>query len=185
MDDEEKESIRIGLVESLFNIFGGSVNNKNFKLLNPKISCIYGDGMSYMRIEEILQRLMAKNFAASVWVAGIGSYFYQYTTRDEFGFAMKCTYAECLVDGDTICIDAFKDPITDDGGKKSARGLVAVFKDENGEYYLKDNATWDEVFNCEFKAVFLDGKILSNHTLSEIRERINQNITKEKNEVPA
>ena len=60
--------------------------------------------------------------------------------------------------------------------KKSARGLTAVFKDENGEYYLKDQATWEEINNCELKTVFKDGKILHETTLTEIRERIKQNM---------
>jgi nicotinamide phosphoribosyltransferase len=116
---------------------------------------------------------MKKGFASSNWVCGIGSYFYQFTSRDYFGFAKKATYAEALVDGKKISIEVFKDPITDDGGKKSARGLTAVFKnDYDGAYYLKDQATWHEVLNCELKEVFRDGKLLVEHSLSEIRERL-------------
>ncbi len=179
MDDDEKKSIRLGLVESLYDLFGGSTNSKGYKLLHPKISCIYGEAMNYARIDEICERLMFKNFASSVWVGGIGSMFFNLQTRDSFGFAMKCTYAECEVDGNTICIDAFKDPITDDGTKKSAVGLTAVFKDEQGEYYMKDRATWEEIYNCELKTVFKDGKILIEHSLSEIRERLKASLSHE------
>lgn len=172
MNEAEILSIRKGVVETLYGIFGGEVNKKGFITLNPKISCIYGDGLGVERAEEICERLMKKGFASSNWVCGIGSYFYQYTTRDVFGFATKATYAEALVDGKIIPIEVFKDPITDGGGKKSARGLLAVFKNEQGEYYLKQQATWDEVLNCELKEVFRNGKVLVEHSLSEIRERL-------------
>lgn len=176
LNDAEIKMVRKGLVESLYDIFGGEKNKKGFITLHPKISSIYGDGLSIERSDEICDRLMNKGFASSNWVCGIGSFFYQMTSRDYFGWAMKCTYAEAIVDGKKISIEVFKDPITDKGSKKSAKGLTAVYKNEMDDYFLKDQATWGEVMNCELKEVFRDGKILYETSLSKIRERVKNKI---------
>ena len=79
--------------------------------------------------------------------------------------AMKATAG--VVDGELR--EIFKDPVTDDGTKRSARGLLAVNRDDNGELALEEQATWDEVRNCAFEPVLRDGKVLREQTLSEIR----------------
>jgi len=172
MSEEEIKSIRLGVVEYLGELFGTTINNKGYKILNPKIAAIYGDGLNFERVYAICERLMAKKYASSNWVGGIGSYFFQFHTRDSFGFAQKCTYVEFEHNNEKIGIEIFKDPVTDDGTKKSAKGLLAVFKDNEGEYYLKDQATWDEVNNCEFKTIFKNGVLFNETTYAEIRERL-------------
>lgn len=172
LNEAEVKMVRKGLVESIYDIFGGTKNNKGFITLNPKISTIYGDGLGIERSEEICDRLMKKGFASSNWVCGIGSFFYNFTTRDFFAFAMKCTFAEATVGNKIIPIEVFKDPVTDDGTKTSLRGLVAVFKDENGNYYAKDRATWEEVMNCELKMLFNNSKLLYETNLTEMRGRV-------------
>jgi nicotinamide phosphoribosyltransferase len=82
---------------------------------------------------------------------------------------MKATYGEVNGEGREI----FKDPVTDDGTKKSAKGLLQIFKDENGNYQLKDQCTWDEEKEGELKEVFRDGKLLVDQSLKEIRARLN------------
>lgn len=177
LNEAEIISVRKGLVESLYDLFGGTINSKGMKVLNPKIGSIYGDGMSLDRLEEICERLYKKGFASSNWVAGLGSYFYQYTTRDYFGFAQKCTYVQFTNDkGEKIGIDVFKDPITDDGTKKSAKGLIMVYKDENGELKMKDQCTWEEFYSDknEFKLTFKNGVLVKETSLTEIKERLSK-----------
>jgi nicotinamide phosphoribosyltransferase len=161
------EAERKGVVELLWNTFGGSVNSKGYKELDPHIGAIYGDSITVARATDICERLKAKGFASTNVVLGIGSYTYQYNTRDTFGFAMKATYGEVNGQGREI----FKDPITDDGTKKSAKGLMRINL-ENGIYTLKDQATWDEENGGELKEVFRDGKLLINQSLTDIRMRI-------------
>lgn len=172
-----------GVIELLWDIFGGTTTAKGYKLLDSHVGTIYGDSITRERAVDICERLKAKGFASINWVAGIGSFTYQYNTRDTFGYAMKSTYCEAEVNFlatpesveygvKTYCIDIFKDPITDDGTKKSAKGLLAVFKDEKGEYYLKDQATWEEVNNCEFKKIFENGRLLKAFTLQEVRDNV-------------
>lgn len=159
-----------GSIECLWEIFGGTISERGYKVLDSHVGLIYGDSITLERARAICEGLAAKGFASTNIVFGIGSYTYQYVTRDTDGFAVKATYAK--INGEDK--EIFKNPKTDDGTKKSAKGLTAVFKDENGEYYLKDQATWEEVMNCELKPVFKDGVLLLDHKLSEIRARLAQ-----------
>lgn len=173
---EEKETVRKGLIESLWDLFGGTVNHLGYKVLDSHISAIYGDSITREVAEQIYIRLEAKKFAACNHVNGVGSYTYQYNTRDTFGLAIKATYGE--VDG--VGREIFKDPVTDDGMKKSAKGLLCVKIDESGEYYLKDQCTPEEEETGELKTVFENGNMIVRWSLAEIRERIRSNIAKEK-----
>lgn len=125
-----------GSVEVLWEIFGGTETETGHKLLNSHVGLIYGDSITLERAEQILERLHKKGFASGNVVFGIGSYTYNYITRDTLGFAMKATYA--VVDG--VPRNVFKDPKTDAGGKRSAKGLLSVEKDEHGEYVLVQEA---------------------------------------------
>ena len=158
---------RKGVVESLWDTFGGQTNDKGYKELDSHIGAIYGDSITLARAEQICSRLEQKGFASTNVVLGIGSFTYQYNTRDTFGFAMKATYGE--VEG--VGREIFKDPITDDGTKKSAKGLIKVTL-ENGEYVLHDQVSWAEEKQGEFREVFRDGKLLVDWTLAEIRAQI-------------
>jgi nicotinamide phosphoribosyltransferase len=158
---------RKGVVESLWETFGGTTNDKGYKELDSHIGAIYGDSITLARAEQICSRLEQKGFASTNVVLGIGSFTYQYNTRDTFGFAMKATYGE--VDG--VGREIFKDPITDDGTKKSAKGLIKVTL-ENGEYVLHDQVSWEEEKQGEFREVFRDGQLLVDWTLAEIRAQI-------------
>jgi nicotinamide phosphoribosyltransferase len=163
----KSDAERKGVVELLWDIFGGHVNAKGYKELVPQIGAIYGDSITLNRAEEICRRLMEKGFATTNIVLGIGSYTYQYNTRDTFGFAMKATYGEVNGEGRAI----FKNPITDDGTKKSAKGLMKVVLNK-GKYELIDEVSWEEEAQGELKEVFRDGKMTSETSLAEIRARI-------------
>lgn len=154
-----------GAVECLWETFGGSTSAKGFKLLDPHIGLIYGDSITLERCENICRRLYDKGFASTNVVFGIGSYTYQYATRDVFGFAMKATYGEVNGEGREI----FKDPKTDDGTKQSARGLMRV-EGENGRITgMKDRVSREEEAGGMLSVVYSDGKLIQEVTLSEIR----------------
>lgn len=160
---EEKK----GVIELLWEIFGGQTNSKGYKELDSHIGAIYGDSITTERATDICERLKQKGFASTNVVLGIGSFTYQYNTRDTFGFAMKATYGEVNGEGREI----FKDPITDDGTKKSAKGLLKIEK-ENGTYKLVDQVNWEEEKTGELKEVFKDGKLLVDDSLQDIRNRV-------------
>ena len=76
---------------------------------------------------------------------------------------------------ETIGREIFKNPITDDGTKKSATGLLRVVWDPFIEdYQLLDKQTWDQenLTNNQLKSIYIDGKFMNEITLSEIREKL-------------
>lgn len=156
-----------GVIELLWDVFGGYVNEKGYKQLIPQIGAIYGDSITLERAIQICEGLKAKGFASTNVVLGIGSFTYQYNTRDTFGFAMKATYGEVNGEGREI----FKDPVTDDGTKKSAKGLIKI-ESRNGNYVLVDQVRWPIEKEGELKEVFRDGKLLIDQSLKEIRHRM-------------
>jgi nicotinamide phosphoribosyltransferase len=159
-----------GVIELLWDTFGGTTNEQGYKVLDPHIGAIYGDSITLDRAEAICKRLETKGFASTNVVLGIGSFTYQYNTRDTYGFAMKATYVEIQGKGQEI----FKDPITDDGGKKSAKGLLSVDIDATGNYYLIDQADWTEEESGELKIIFEDGAFQNYTTLTEIRDKLSK-----------
>jgi len=167
LDAAGKAVTRKGVIEALWDIFGGTVNALGYKMLSPCIGTIYGDSISLDRQQRIHLRLKDKGFASTNWVAGIGSYTYQYNTRDTFGFAVKATYG--VVNG--VAREIFKDPVTDDGMKKSAKGLLQVVKTPGG-LVLNDCVTPEQEEASELKPIFLNGTILIEPTLAEIRARV-------------
>ncbi len=200
-DQYIKEAGVKGVIELLWDVFGGTINEQGYKVLDSHIGAIYGDSITLERAKQICERLKAKGFASTNVVFGIGSYTYQYNTRDTFGFAMKATY------GEIICINCdksgqpfgatdlsscdkcggskiesreiWKDPITDDGTKKSKKGLLCVDEmttaDKDGirtELICYDQRTWEQEKISLLTTVFKDSKLVKETTLEEIRNRL-------------
>lgn len=161
-----------GVIELLWDVFGGTINEQGYKVLDPHIGAIYGDSITIDRADEICRRLEVKGFASTNVVLGIGSFTYQYNTRDTFGFAMKATYVEVEGEGREI----FKDPITDDGMKKSAKGLMQVFRYEGSHgkscYQLKDQVSWEDEGKGELRTLYLNGEFHNVTTLSKIKDTL-------------
>ena len=80
----------------------------------------------------------------------------------------------------------YKDPVTDDGTKRSLKGKVAVFKGDDqtvmvgfeqntipGEYYVNTQCTDEEENTGLLQTIYEDGKFYNQVTLTEIRERLN------------
>lgn len=164
-----------GVIELLWDVFGGTINEQGYKVLDPHISTIYGDSISIERAEEICERLELKGFASTNVVLGCGSFSLSLASRDSQGSAVKATYVEVNGEGREI----FKDPVTDDGTKKSAKGLLQVYRTEGAHGYskpqLKDQCTWEEESQGLLTTVYKDGKLIKETTLEEIRGRVRNN----------
>lgn len=163
-----QDPYEFGVIELLWDLFGGTVNEQGYKVLDPHIGAIYGDSITIDRAEKICKRLEAKGFASTNIVLGVGSFTYQYNTRDTFGFAMKATYV--VVNNESR--EIFKDPITDDGTKKSAKGLLAVGRDENNNYFLQDQVGWEAEGMGHLRLIYRQGKFFNRETLTIIRQRL-------------
>lgn len=194
-------------VQTLWDIFGGTVNEKGYRVLDKHTKAIYGDSITLQRAESIFSRLADMRFAASCVSLGAGSFSMQCLqedeqlkpfTRDTFGMAVKSTYCEMEPEffqhtGRVVCgddgieglghapweIDIFKDPKTDSGIKKSQKGMIRVFHDENGEFAYRDGYSARQlaraVENGEeqvFETIFVDGEFVKEQNLEEIRQTL-------------
>ncbi|WPH67116.1 nicotinamide phosphoribosyltransferase [Staphylococcus phage CUB-B] len=168
--DADTEYERKGAVEVLWNTFGGTETEKGYKVLDEHVGLIYGDSINYERAQQICEGLKEKGFASINVVLGVGSFSYQFNTRDTHGFAIKATYAKIKNEEKLI----YKNPKTD-SGKRSHKGRVAVYKDGSWE----DNLTLHQWLNKQnvnqLERVFEDGKLYRDQSLSEIREIIKNN----------
>lgn len=154
-----------GLIECLWNTFGGTINEKGYKVLDSHIGAIYGDSITWERAHAILEKLEKKGFASCNIVLGIGSYSYQLNSRDTHGMAVKSTHA--IING--IHTPIFKEPKTDtDNVKKSAKGYLMVSKVGN-EYKLWNDVDQKQESHGCLEIIFKDGKLIKRTTLSEIR----------------
>jgi nicotinamide phosphoribosyltransferase len=186
--DENVDAIEKGVVELLWDIFGGTINEQGFKVLDPHIGAIYGDSITLDRQIQIYERLAAKGFASTNIVLGVGSFTYQMNTRDTLGFAAKGAWFEIdehfrtvkdangnYTHSETIRkgYDIYKDPITDDGTKKSLKGLVQVVM-EGDEYHVNTQCDWEQEGQGYLQTIFEDGKFYNETTLTSIREKINE-----------
>lgn len=168
-------------VFKLWEEFGGTVNSKGYKVLDPHVKAIYGDSITVQRCEEIYRILMKNGFACSNVALGVGSFSFQCIeedgflkpfTRDTFSSCIKATY--CEIDGKPFPI--FKNP-KDGGFKKSQKGCCRVYTRCDGSIYYEDELTWEQTIDYEKRGnmlipVFKDGELLKEQSLKEIRDRL-------------
>ncbi len=168
-------------VFKLWEEFGGTVNSKGYKVLDPHVKAIYGDSITVQRCEEIYKILMENGFACSNVALGVGSFSFQCIeedgflkpfTRDTFSSCIKATY--CEIDGKPFPI--FKNP-KDGGFKKSQKGCCRVYTRCDGSIYYEDELTWEQAADYEKRVnmlipVFKDGELLKEQSLKEIRDRL-------------
>ena len=156
-----------GAVACLWDVFGGTLTTTNHKQLDSHVGLIYGDSITMNRANEILERLERKGFASGNVVFGVGSYTYNYLTRDTLGFAVKATYG--IVDG--VGRKIFKAPKTDNGSKHSARGCVTVCKDASGELVLRSDMSFEEYLSTESEYISYTSDTERNQKFGDVRKR--------------
>lgn len=176
-DSGDIVEISVKTVQRLWELFGGTVNSKGYKVLDSHIGIIYGDGCTLERVKEIWRQLKELKFAANCITFGVGAFCFTAMfedknmvvfTRDTFGIAMKASYG--VIDGKEYFI--FKDPKTDtDQLKKSHKGCCRVYR-ENNELKCQDQL-YGMTEDTLLETVYKDGKLQKEETFMQIRERIN------------
>lgn len=169
----------------LWEQFGGTVNSKGYKVLDPHIKAIYGDSITPTRAEQIYNILVENGFAASNVALGVGSFSMQCLesfeenanipafipyTRDTFGIAIKATYAE---DENGTPIPIFKNP-KESSFKKSHKGCVIVLRGDDDELYAFDEKNFEDTYSAgnELATVYRDGDIVKSYSLADVRNRL-------------
>lgn len=177
-DSGDIVDISVKTVQKLWDMFGGTTNSKGYKVLDPHIGIIYGDGCTLDKVHEIWKQLEKLGFAANCICFGVGAFCFTATfeddkmivlTRDTFGIAMKASYG--VISGKKLFI--YKDPKTDTNHlKKSHKGCCRVYKKEN-QLMCEDELT-EMSYNTLLETVFMDGHLLREDTFSDIRNRVNR-----------
>ena len=168
----------VGSIQVLWEIFGGQVNSKGYKVLDSHIGMIYGDSITVKREIEILKRLKANGFASSNIVFGVGSFTYQFNTRDTFGIAVKAT--GCFIDDYEIMVS--KEPKTDPN-KRSAKGFIKVVR-KDGILHQVDNISFEEINDEDnlLQPIFRNGNVLipqvngRDEDFNDIRARLDKEV---------
>ena len=176
-----------GMVETMYEIFGGTVNSKGYKVLNPGIKAVYGDSITITRAKKIYERLAAKGFAANNVSLGVGSFSFQALenedgslspfTRDTFSIACKTTHSKYVDEYGTVCErHVFKDP-KNFSGKKSQKGLCRIFFNEDGELTYEDGLYEADLVgkNSALIHYFKDGKEYKQN-FNTIRKTIDESL---------
>lgn len=161
-----------GSIQVLWEIFGGTVNEAGYKVLDPHVGLIYGDSITLERAWSILAHLEANGFASSNVVFGVGSYTYQMNTRDTFGTAMKATATMVKAERVEEFFEIYKDPATGDKLKKSAKGLLYVGRDENGEFFHEDQVSAEREAEGELRTRVKDGFFYNLDNIKVVRDRL-------------
>lgn len=154
------------LLYKLAEAFGYTTNDKGYKVLHPKVRVIWGDGLDYVKIKEILQTLYDNKWSIDNIAFGMGGGLLQQVNRDTQKFAFKCSSA--TINGQEQVV--FKDPVTD-SGKVSKRGRLALVE-ENGKLKTLDHLSQGEISGNLLRTVFKDGKLYNTTTLDHIRKTL-------------
>lgn len=136
------EEEMVWIMESLWNNYGGTVNNKGYKLINPSVRVLWGDGIDLEGIKKILYAVSKAGFATeNIACFGMGGGLLQKVNRDTQRCAFKCSAQ--YRDGQWY--DIQKNP--KDVSKASKKGrlkltkidgkFVTVGENDDGEDYLK------------------------------------------------
>ena len=170
-DSGTPHKIVVEVLDILGEKFGSTMNAKGFKVLDPHVRIIQGDGIDYDETQRILAEMMAHGWSADNVAFGMGGALLQKLHRDTQEFAFKCSSA--TIDGREV--DVFKRPATG-SWKNSKAGRLKLVRDSSapGGYRTfsssLDPAEYPSATD-ELVEVFRDGCILIDHSLEDIRHR--------------
>jgi nicotinamide phosphoribosyltransferase len=168
-DSGEPAEIVPWVLETLWDRFGGTVNAAGFRVLDPRVRVIQGDGMGLDTIGPLYQTILDRGFSAANLTVGSGGSLLQKVNRDTCQFALKAS--EVTVDGRTYGVA--KTPVTD-ANKRSKEGRLKLARTPDGGWETLSSIDHPDRFAAAEDAlvtVFEDGDVTRRWTLSEIRER--------------
>ncbi len=166
-DSGDPAIVPVQIIEKLYQIFGGTVNSKGFKVLHPKVRVLQGDGINHESLNRILFNLEIKGFAVDNIVFGMGGGLLQLVNRDTCRFAMKASAIR--IDG--VWHDVFKNPKTDPTkASKRGRFIVPVEPGKVDVQQVDTGFDWQNLLQTVYK----DGQIVREQTFADVRETANR-----------
>jgi nicotinamide phosphoribosyltransferase len=164
-DSGNPREVVLKVLEILGEKFGYETNSKGYRVLNPKVRVIQGDGVNYWTIQDLLTAMNRAGWSADNISFGMGGALLQQLNRDTQKFAFKCS--NVTINGQDH--DVFKDPI-DGHDKASKRGRLALILN-HGVWKTERVRPGSTVSDDRLRTVFRDGELLRTYSVAEIRER--------------
>lgn len=152
-------------IRTLWEAFGGTINARGYRVLEPHVRVIQGDGMTAVTIGQLINRLIAEGFAIDNIAFGMGAGLLQKVDRDTLRFAMK---ANAMRDADGVWHDVFKSPATDPGKASKAGRQAVVLRDGKMVAARRDDVAPGEDL---MTTVWRNGEMLVRHTFDKLRAR--------------
>ena len=162
-------NVVVNCLEILGEKFGVTTNDKGYKVLNPKIRVLQGDGLDIHRIKELCEGIKTAHWSLdNIATLGMGGGLLQKVNRDTQQWALKCCSA--ILGEDRV--DVFKDPKTDHN-KKSKRGWLDIVETPNGLVTINrdDKSDPNNKYNSILERRFYDGRVIHSPKWNEIKER--------------
>jgi nicotinamide phosphoribosyltransferase len=157
------ESEMVWIIEELWNKIGGAINSKGYKVINPKVRVLWGDGIDILGINAILYAVKNAGFSVeNIACFGMGGGLLQKVNRD----TLRCAFKSCAQLRDGVWYDIKKNPL--DTSKKSKAGRLKLVKDGDNYITVAEN----DLRENELKVVFENGELLNETTLAEVRQNV-------------
>ncbi|MBD9511561.1 nicotinate phosphoribosyltransferase [Ensifer sp. ENS10] len=160
-DSGDPVATPVAVVKKLWEIFGGTTNSKGYKVLNPKVGVIQGDGMNGDSIGRLVTALVAEGFSIDNIAFGMGGGLLQGHMRDDMRFAMKAN----AIDFGSGWVDVQKKPATDPS-KASKAGRQAVVLNDGELEAIREEDLGDLI--NELRTVYKDGRLLQTEYWDEL-----------------
>jgi nicotinamide phosphoribosyltransferase len=157
------EDLCVWTLNSLWETFGGTINTKGFKVINPKVRVLWGDGIEKDGVAKILNGAFQAGFSVENFACfGMGGGLLQKVNRDTQRFAFKSS-AQCR---NGVWYDVYKKPL--DESKASKKGKLKLIINEAGEYETVKQDEKPE-YQDQLVTVFENGELIQDYTFEEIR----------------
>lgn len=170
-DSGDPVNVIVRCLSILWDRFGGKVNEKGYRVLDPHVRLIQGDGIKWQKdsegrwyhtVEDILYAMKNAGFSADNIAFGSGGGLLQEMTRDTFQFAFKC----CAIERKGVWHGVKKDPVTQKG-KESKAGRMMLVTNPAGEL---ETIPYDEDRQDLLQDVYVNGDFVNEITLAEVRD---------------
>ena len=164
-DSGKPREVVLKVLDILGEKFGSETNAKGYRVLNPKVRVIQGDGVNYWTIQDTLTAMNRAGWSADNITFGMGGALLQQLNRDTQQFAFKSS--SVTVNGEDH--DVFKDPV-EGHDKASKRGRLALHLDHRKWNTVRLRRNVDDPED-RLKTVFRDGEVLVQQSVPEVRRR--------------
>jgi nicotinamide phosphoribosyltransferase len=177
-DSGDPAKVCLQVMDILWDHFGGEYNSKGYRVLDPHVRIIQGDGIKWRQNEsgdpyaplmwehtigDILHTLMRAKYSADNIAFGSGGGLLQQMDRDTQNLAFKCSATKVK----NQWYNVFKDPVTQKA-KHSKAGIMKLLLDPVGGYTTVDA----NILGVDhLQEVYRNGKLLVHHSFEEVRKR--------------